>query len=94
VREEALMGYNLVTGAPSLTGYAPPKKTLSVSESAEGQERPERPEMPEPTERPNINQVLGGAAGANPTAGYRRFEQDGGEGSMGHHWEHLGEGKE
>jgi hypothetical protein len=35
-----------------------------------------------------------GTPGANPTANYRRFDMDGGEGSMGHHWAGVERGQE
>jgi len=37
---------------------------------------------------------LAGTPGANPTANYRRFDMDGGEGSMGHHWAGVERGQE
>jgi hypothetical protein len=33
--------------------------------------------------------AYGGVAGANPVAGYRRFDVDGGEGSMRHHFDGM-----
>jgi hypothetical protein len=40
------------------------------------------------------NNGLNGVPGANPTANYRRFDVDGGEGSMGHHWAGVERGQE
>jgi hypothetical protein len=58
--------------------------------------QPERPEPPGGRERPQMSSTpdaptkplmqLGGTPGANPTASFRRFNQDEGAGSMGHHW--------
>jgi len=39
-----------------------------------------------PENGPRPMMQLGGVPGANPTANFRRFNQDGGAGSMGHHW--------
>jgi len=83
------MAYNLVTGEPSLTGYVPPQRSIQVGQPAEPQ-RPEPMAERGPAERPTVNQELGGVAGANPTASYRRFEMDGGEGTMGQHWGEAG----
>ena len=47
---------------------------------------PESPIGNRPENGPRPMMQLGGVPGANPTANYRRFNQDGGEGSMGHHW--------
>ena len=78
------MAFSIVQGEP--TGMKSPE-TLATTGPAPKPE-PERPEPQMP------NHALAGAPGANPTANYRRFDVDGGEGSMGHHWEHLGGGKE
>jgi len=47
---------------------------------------PESPIGNRPENGPRPMMQLGGTPGANPVAAYRRFEQDGGAGSMGHHW--------
>ncbi len=47
---------------------------------------PESPIGNRPENGPRPMMQLGGVPGANPTANYRRFNQDGGAGSMGHHW--------
>ena len=87
------MAFNIVRGEP--TGMANPAPTAEVGPEASKPE-PAAPMKPEaPHMEPSLpNHALAGMPGANPTANYRRFEMDGGEGSMGHHWEHLGGGKE
>ena len=47
---------------------------------------PESPIGNRPENGPRPMMQLGGVPGANPTANYRSFNQDGGAGSMGHHW--------
>ena len=72
------------TASPSLNqGYA---DSWAVGPFGGAAKPLESPIGNRPENGPRPMMQLGGTPGANPTASYRRFNQDGGAGSMGHHW--------